>query len=437
MHEARISSVDRSRDNRLEVADVLQDDEHTLALYHFDEGQGTVLTDSSGNGHHGTIEGAVWVRSAQISPPPPAIVVASTAQPGNWYDLMPTLNTQDAAAYVRKEKESLIIDVTGPAANIPAEVAIAAQDYDLQLDVQAVTNTAGCNLLLPHASGQVRLNVGYGALCSLEGDEENDVPLTLVKGERRRIIVLVRQSKQPHELSVQVDGTALYSWQGQLANLDAKTLLDPHERPALNVNAKTALQLIAFKLLIHDGEAHFGPNKQVAPATERQAAVAERLRVPAEFFNGLAAGEVRHGLAGNRIRPGRPARSEARGGDPRGILSGHIRSDACPVPGSRRQIAPAGLAGGPGPAAHHVRLLGRCRRLLPAALGVACREGGRPPLPLADQRGVGIRLPGGYADHVLSRRQRDVRGRLRADQFQLAKPCAAGGGQAAQRLGPG
>ena len=44
-------------------------DEHTLALYHFDEGTGDVLKDSSGNGHHGKIVGAKWVKqeSGQVS----------------------------------------------------------------------------------------------------------------------------------------------------------------------------------------------------------------------------------------------------------------------------------------------------------------------------------------------------------------------------------
>ena len=39
-------------------------DEHTLALYHFDEGQGDVLQDSSGNGHDGKIHGAKWVATS-------------------------------------------------------------------------------------------------------------------------------------------------------------------------------------------------------------------------------------------------------------------------------------------------------------------------------------------------------------------------------------
>jgi len=36
-------------------------DKDTLALYHFDEGQGDALTDSSGNGHHAKIVNAKWV----------------------------------------------------------------------------------------------------------------------------------------------------------------------------------------------------------------------------------------------------------------------------------------------------------------------------------------------------------------------------------------
>jgi len=42
-------------------------DEHTLALYHFDEGEGDMLKDSSGNGHHGKIHGATWGPSSQMS----------------------------------------------------------------------------------------------------------------------------------------------------------------------------------------------------------------------------------------------------------------------------------------------------------------------------------------------------------------------------------
>ncbi len=53
---------------------IFSKDAETVTLYHFDEGQGDVLTDSSGNNHHGKIVGAKWVpagnRSAPTSPLP-------------------------------------------------------------------------------------------------------------------------------------------------------------------------------------------------------------------------------------------------------------------------------------------------------------------------------------------------------------------------------
>jgi hypothetical protein len=55
-----ISNVARYTDDYTPV-DRFENDEHTLALYHFDEGQGDMLIDSSGNNHHGTIHGAKWV----------------------------------------------------------------------------------------------------------------------------------------------------------------------------------------------------------------------------------------------------------------------------------------------------------------------------------------------------------------------------------------
>ena len=59
--EVRISTSARYTEDFTPV-DRFEADADTLALYHFDEGEGDVLTDSSGNGHHGKIVGAQWVR---------------------------------------------------------------------------------------------------------------------------------------------------------------------------------------------------------------------------------------------------------------------------------------------------------------------------------------------------------------------------------------
>lgn len=69
--EGAIAGVRYSRVTRY-AADFTPDrrfvpDADTLALYHFDEGRGEVLKDSSGNGHDGTIVGAKWVRRDDAS----------------------------------------------------------------------------------------------------------------------------------------------------------------------------------------------------------------------------------------------------------------------------------------------------------------------------------------------------------------------------------
>ncbi|MCA8989875.1 MAG: SUMF1/EgtB/PvdO family nonheme iron enzyme, partial [Planctomycetaceae bacterium] len=95
LDEVRISQVARYQQN-FQPERRFEPDEQTLALYHFDEGEGDVLNDSSGNGHHGQIVGASWVRAdrSQIEPlskqtewhgwpadaPPPAIAPFDAAQ---------------------------------------------------------------------------------------------------------------------------------------------------------------------------------------------------------------------------------------------------------------------------------------------------------------------------------------------------------------------
>ncbi|MCA8999881.1 MAG: SUMF1/EgtB/PvdO family nonheme iron enzyme, partial [Planctomycetaceae bacterium] len=60
IHEIRISNYPRYDEN-FPPKTQFASDSRTLALYHFDEGQGNVLKDSSGNGHDGKIIGATWV----------------------------------------------------------------------------------------------------------------------------------------------------------------------------------------------------------------------------------------------------------------------------------------------------------------------------------------------------------------------------------------
>ena len=75
--EVRISRVARYTQNFVPEQRFAPDAD-TLALYHFDEGQGDVLEDSSGNGYHGKITGAKWVRLEDGGTPP---AIAPTPDP--------------------------------------------------------------------------------------------------------------------------------------------------------------------------------------------------------------------------------------------------------------------------------------------------------------------------------------------------------------------
>jgi serine/threonine protein kinase len=79
--ELRVSKIARYTADFTPRARV-EPDKDTLALYHFDEGQGDVLTDCSGNGHHGKIVNAKWVAGITEVPGAAAVSGASNrAQP--------------------------------------------------------------------------------------------------------------------------------------------------------------------------------------------------------------------------------------------------------------------------------------------------------------------------------------------------------------------
>ena len=68
-------------------------DGQTLALYHFDDAVGNVLTDSSGNGHYGTIVGATWRKvegtwATEETPDIPSLATNSQFPPGSAADIL-------------------------------------------------------------------------------------------------------------------------------------------------------------------------------------------------------------------------------------------------------------------------------------------------------------------------------------------------------------
>lgn len=64
IHAVRISNVARYVRN-FAVPKAFGADKSTVALWKMDEGEGQILKDSSGNGHHARINGAKWAGSAE------------------------------------------------------------------------------------------------------------------------------------------------------------------------------------------------------------------------------------------------------------------------------------------------------------------------------------------------------------------------------------
>lgn len=61
--EVRISKVARYHEDFQPAREKFQPDASTLVLYHFDEGEGDVAKDASGNKYDGQVQGAKWVKA--------------------------------------------------------------------------------------------------------------------------------------------------------------------------------------------------------------------------------------------------------------------------------------------------------------------------------------------------------------------------------------
>ena len=92
-------------------------DEHTMALYHFDEGSGDVLKDASGNGHDGKIVGAKWVKVEESASQETA--VHESKLPDEWcfsqpVNLGPSVNSSanDASPTLSADGLSLLFTST-------------------------------------------------------------------------------------------------------------------------------------------------------------------------------------------------------------------------------------------------------------------------------------------------------------------------------------
>ncbi len=77
-HQFRVSKARRYLGLTGAISERFDSDDKTLLLYRFEEGQGNILNDSSGNKNHGTIAGDKWVKADASSVEP----IAGAVKPG-------------------------------------------------------------------------------------------------------------------------------------------------------------------------------------------------------------------------------------------------------------------------------------------------------------------------------------------------------------------
>lgn len=134
--EVRISSIVRYTDDYKPV-ERLETDEHTLALYHFNEGAGTTLYDYSGHGHHGRIVEAKWVPAPpldpRIAPPEGSVRIKALAE------LDKAIQPDLLRAKAPTDKATLAQRLLTDAADVakPGEARFAAAQRGLELALES------------------------------------------------------------------------------------------------------------------------------------------------------------------------------------------------------------------------------------------------------------------------------------------------------------
>ncbi len=193
-------------------------DADTLALYHFDEGQGNVLTDSSGNGHHGKIVGAKWVKAegAPIAPHAVASVdllkgidAKRDAVEGTWSVVENKLVTPEGAWH------RLMISTPPP------------QEYQIDLVLERRKPGLGMNLGFVMGGKQCLVVIdgfnanGISGLETVDGKTASNNETTY-KGQLlplNKPTVIVLQVRQK-EVTFRCEGKTIFRWQGDPARLD-------------------------------------------------------------------------------------------------------------------------------------------------------------------------------------------------------------------------
>lgn len=332
--EVRLSRI--ARDPTLPLpAGPLARDEHTLALYHFDEGQGDTLVDSSGNNHHGKIVGAKWVKLGSASDVNPGSIVRLPDTNSNMakspvgvpIDLIAQCDPARDTVEGSWNKQGATLTTSHGTLKLAMPSSMPDEyDINLELERKSSANQFGFELCFLVQGKQPMLlmdrDKGNWAIVTVDkkthSDPENPTlvkDLPLVPNQRTPVTLSVRRDG----LRVTVGGKTISDWRGtvnQITNHQYFVGRMPnvafmHTRTGFTIHRLTLTPLSAPV----GGQLGVGPPPAVAPFDAKQARAhqerwAEHLGVPVEYTNSIGMKFVLI-PPGEFLMGGPPAESEA------------------------------------------------------------------------------------------------------------------------------
>ncbi|WP_417850879.1 LamG-like jellyroll fold domain-containing protein [Thalassoglobus sp.] len=211
-------------------------DKDTLALYHFDEGTGDILKDSSGNGHDGKIIGAKWVPVGGVTKVSDRSVTESDSkkrkfESGEWIDVIPLIDPEQDRWAVpgltgangwRIEKDELFVKIEdGKPCKLVFPVDIESKSIEWDVEFTRTNGKQGFNLDIPHTKGPcpVMFDYVYPGQAAITAVPPLTGACTFQTSQRSTIRLLVRHSDGADEIEAWFNKKSLGTWSGKRSEI--------------------------------------------------------------------------------------------------------------------------------------------------------------------------------------------------------------------------
>ena len=263
--ELRLSRAFRY-DERFTPPDDFEPDAETLALYHFDEGEGDELRDSSGHEHHGKIVGPKWVSAINKSADNPRTLTPSDS----WVNLeSSTRLATDAVAGKWRIKDSALESLGEAVQGSPPRLllpVIPAGGYEFEFTVTRLTGDGAITAHLPAGHGNCVLQLDHAwpgrteriaGLQFLNGErvfsDQNPTRVPIVFDNNRAYCVTLRvelPDDQTARVQMLLDDKPLVDWTGPQTSLGADSRWRRHPLGiGSSDNATARFDSVRFRVL--------------------------------------------------------------------------------------------------------------------------------------------------------------------------------------------